>query len=321
MALCLADSLIAASTGRAATSCCSRANVDESPMSDVAMGGCGTDSEKGSPKCKTVPFLGRQYCVTHELNTNSQEIPGDDPLFDPFDLRHRFALWWFLGYNNAFGRDDKRDSGKGSVGLGCSISMSVDEFIRNPFKNQNGFTEEGDARTSGNGSLMRLAPVALRWWSDIDTAMKFAEANSKTTHRGTEAADCCRLLAFILCKAINLQENPSDAKTFLSVLSSFEAKESSVGCLASSMQEEGPEEEIADRDWRWRANSYKYSPTRSLEKPGYVGSYCMDALAMALHCVHSTSSFKDAVLKAASMRGDADTVAAITGTPFSHILV
>lgn len=38
----------------------------------------------------------------------------------------------------------------------------------------------------------------------------------------------------------------------------------------------------------------------------------MDALAMALHCVWVTSSFRDAVLKAANLRGDADIVAAIT---------
>ena len=68
-----------------------------------------------------------------------------------------------------------------------------------------------------------------------------------------------------------------------------------------------------DRDWRWRTPGYTYSPSRAAAQPGYVGSYAMDALAMALHCVHATSTYRDAVLLAANMRGDADTVAAVTG--------
>lgn len=39
----------------------------------------------------------------------------------------------------------------------------------------------------------------------------------------------------------------------------------------------------------------------------------MDALAMALHIVTYTSSFKEAILKAVNLGGDADTVGAITG--------
>ncbi len=39
----------------------------------------------------------------------------------------------------------------------------------------------------------------------------------------------------------------------------------------------------------------------------------MDGLSMALHCVWTTTSFSDAINKAASLGGDADTVSAITG--------
>lgn len=31
--------------------------------------------------------------------------------------------------------------------------------------------------------------------------------------------------------------------------------------------------------------------------PGYVGSYAMDGLAMALHCVYTTETFKQALVK------------------------
>ena len=47
--------------------------------------------------------------------------------------------------------------------------------------------------------------------------------------------------------------------------------------------------------------------------PGYIGSYCMDALSMALHVVLFSDSFAEVVLKNADMGGDCDTVASIAG--------
>ena len=86
--------------------------------------------------------------------------------------------------------------------------------------------------------------------------------------------------------------------------------------LTTLTQERHAENEplnLEDRDWRWRAPTYRYAPSRVRHDPCYVGSYSMDCLAMALHCVHATSSFSDALLRAANLCGDADTVAAVTG--------
>lgn len=85
--------------------------------------------------------------------------------------RLRFLNWWQLGYNNAFGWDEERKKGPhsaGSVGLGGNISSSMSEFVRVPttkeysnLKKQTDFTEAGDARTSGNGSIMRNGAVPV----------------------------------------------------------------------------------------------------------------------------------------------------------------
>ena len=58
---------------------------------------------------------------------------------------------------------------------------------------------------------------------------------------------------------------------------------------------------------------FDYSRTRALDKPGYVGSYCMDALAMALHTIWKTKSFKEVAIMNANLGGDCDTVGAIAG--------
>ena len=48
------------------------------------------------------------------------------------------------------------------------------------------------------------------------------------------------------------------------------------------------------------------------KNPGYIGSYCMDGLVMALHIVWFTTSFKDCAIWATNMGGDCDTLGAIS---------
>jgi ADP-ribosyl-[dinitrogen reductase] hydrolase len=60
------------------------------------------------------------------------------------------------------------------------------------------FCEEGDRFNNGNGSLMRLAPIPIVFREKHEEAMKYSELSSRTTHNGTEAKECCRLLSFIL---------------------------------------------------------------------------------------------------------------------------
>lgn len=48
---------------------------------------------------------------------------------------------------------------------------------------------------------------------------------------------------------------------------------------------------LKDRDWNWKNPDFTYSPSRADAQPGYVGSYCMDALSMALHTVWHNKSF------------------------------
>ena len=72
-------------------------------------------------------------------------------------------------------------------------------------------------------------------------------------------------------------------------------------------------EDERDRFWEWTNQFFDYSPKRLSLNKEYIGSYCMDALAMSLNILHYTSSFTEAVARAANIGGDADTVAAIVG--------
>lgn len=238
--------------------------------------------------------------------------------FEPRDLRLRFANWWQFGYNNAFANDLDRRRGKhggSSVGLGSNIGESLLDFATN----QAEYTRTGDRWTSGNGGIMRLAPVAVFFHRDPSEALRVAALQSRTTHRGDEAAECARLLAHILVFAVG---HPAAAATARAEVlgglgESFPHESYAGACLAGAQAErQHPDNDgvdLAERDWQWQSDVYRYGPARTAEDPGYIGSYAMDALAMALHCTWTTHSFEAAVLKAANLRGDADTVAAIAG--------
>jgi len=227
--------------------------------------------------------------------------------FNPADIMHRFILWWNFGYCNAFHNDVKRGN-KRSCGLGGNIFLSFRQF----YFNGQPYTTAGDKDTSGNGSIMRMCPVPLFYHDDYAKALEISRLQSLTTHQGDEAAECARAMAHVILKAM-----AGGGKAVLATLGEdFKTDLKSVNCLIKSLQEDatpGRNWDLADRNWNWKDSNFKYSEARAKKDPGYVGGYCMDAFSMALHCIWTTDSFSEAVLKAANLCGDSDTVAAITG--------
>jgi ADP-ribosylglycohydrolase len=229
--------------------------------------------------------------------------------FNPIDLRVRFSAWVYFGYCNAFGYNEVPRS---SVGLGGNISLSINEFDQECSE----YTKMGDKNTSGNGSIMRNAPIAIYFAKsgDLAEAEKIARLQSLTTHQGDEAAECCRLLTHICMKAFE----GGDKTTVLTNLpQTFKSDIYSITCLVNAMQEEKHENNkdhhLKDRNWNWKHENHRYSPTRSVKQPGYIGSYAMDNLCMSLHCIWTTDSFTESLLKCVNMRGDSDSVAAVVG--------
>ncbi len=124
--------------------------------------------------------------------------------FCPLDALMRFSCWWMNGYNNTFHYDKLRGS-RGSIGLGGNISSSLQAF------RQNGkpYTHSGDCSISGleysplfyffcstqlflgNGSIMRLAPIAVACNHNPSRAMEMAAMQSRTTHQVIFLFCCC----------------------------------------------------------------------------------------------------------------------------------
>lgn len=220
-------------------------------------------------------------------------------IFDPFDIMLRFEAWQHCGYNNCFRYDetchDKRSFQ--SIGLGGNISKATSKFLITG----EAYTTAGNLETSGNGSIMRNAPICLMYYNDIILAMKYAELQSKITHQGVEAWENARLLTWICINYIN---SNLKSDSLFKIVSQFDVISKHPNIIKLIKSED---------DWKWHNQSFEYNKERSKNQPRYIGSYSTDCIAMAMHCVYTTNSFKDAVIKAVNMCGDADTVGSVTG--------
>ena len=188
--------------------------------------------------------------------------------FDAADFALRLVGWERFGYNNAFGLDDSRASRR-SVGLSGTVGAALTDFVLTGRP-----VALPASRCDGNGSITRLAPVAARFWDCEETAVRVAREQSRVTHRAREARECAALLASAMVRAINsdVAEPRARKADVLRSLVDFKTSEFSVAELAGSNIElfnDGTPD--VDRDWRWRAASFRYSPSRVKKDPGHVG--------------------------------------------------
>lgn len=140
-----------------------------------------------------------------------------------------------------------------------------------------------DPRSAGNGSLMRLAPVSIFFSADPIAAEKVARNQSATTHGAPAAMDACGYFSTLLVEAIQGAGKEQILRRRSLALSS------EVSAIA--------------------AGSWEQKGRDQIRSSGYVAH----TLEAALWAVARADDFKSAVLLAANLGDDADTVAAVTG--------
>lgn len=195
---------------------------------------------------------------------------GPERGLDPRDLMERFVRWWKDGENSATGR---------CFDIGRTTEQALARFERTGEP----LAGSADPHSAGNGSLMRLSPVAIRWRNDLSAARAAARLQSRTTHGAEEAVEACAHFAELLVEAIG--GSPADT-----VLRPREIR--SGGRVA----------EIA-------AGSFRDKPRDEISSSGYV----VHTLEAALWAVSRTDSFREALVEAVNLGDDADTVGAVTG--------
>jgi ADP-ribosyl-[dinitrogen reductase] hydrolase len=188
---------------------------------------------------------------------------------DQHDLMERFVRWWREGHNSHNGR---------CFDIGITTRQALDRFVRTG----DAIAGSTSPNAAGNGSIMRLAPVVLRWIDEPEQAIAAARAQSVTTHGAPSAVAGCGLLARILLDAIETGDKQK-------ALRPREEAEPSIAA-------------VGQRSWQGKARG-------AIRSTGYV----VHTLEAALWCVDQADGFSEAVLLAANLGDDADTVAAVTG--------
>ena len=186
------------------------------------------------------------------------------------DLMDRFVSWWRHGEYSCTGS---------CFDIGNTTSAALARYQRTG----DPMSGSTDSRSAGNGSLMRLAPVALRYWDDRPRLDICAAEQSRTTHAAEEAVDACRAFAELLAEAI-----AGSPRADLLAPRHFEGTPAVQRVLGGS--------------WRGR-------PRDEISSSGYV----IHTLEAAIWSVARTADFRNAILLAANLADDADTVAAVTG--------
>ncbi|HOE73389.1 MAG TPA: ADP-ribosylglycohydrolase family protein [Deltaproteobacteria bacterium] len=229
------------------------------PIDDLVGGGC-FDLEPGQWTDDTSMAM----CLAESLIEKNG--------FDPYDQMKKYLLWYRTGYLSSTGY---------AFDIGGTTRAALDAFQ----KTGEPFSGPTDPRSSGNGSLMRLAPVPMFFFPDRDAMIFYAGESSRTTHGSQTCIDACRLFASILFNAFSGMD-----------------KERMLFDHDMNIVQSPAIREIA-------GGVYRDKTEDRIQGSGYV----VKSLEAALWCFYATDSFRDAVLKAANLGDDADTTAAVCG--------
>lgn len=191
--------------------------------------------------------------------------------FDATDQMDRYWNWYRNGYLSSTGRY-------------FDIGNTVREALVRYKNTKEPFSGPADPYSAGNGSLMRLAPIPMYYFPDLEKIIYYAGESSRTTHGAQECIEACQLFAEMLFRA----------------LSGF-GKDEILFNLTVGVSEPNIMN-IANGDYRQKS-------TAQIKGTGYV----VLSLEAALWSFYHTDTFEASILQAANLGDDADTTAAICG--------
>ncbi len=204
--------------------------------------------------------------------------------WDLNDQASRYVQWW--------------STGKYSVNGTCfDIGITTQSALRR-FQQLRDATQSGsrEAQASGNGSIMRLAPVPIRYGdlypTDVVRLAHLAAESSLTTHASDLCLSACRYMAVVLAGLMH--DVPRD-----------EALSDDWEPLRS-LRAASPLHPTIDKI---AAGSFRRKNPPEIRGTGFVA----DSLEACLWAFHSAADFEEAVLKAVNLGDDSDTTGAVCG--------
>ena len=201
--------------------------------------------------------------------------------FDAVDQMRRYVTWFREGYMSSSG--NCFDIGITTARALRDFSISETEWIQNGKREPlNPYTGSVSADSSGNGGIMRLAPVPILYSEDLLKAREMSKLSSKTTHGSVECLEAAALMSDVIVTYINGGEKD------------VALDENNYGCESVKQL----------------ARKVFLSKDRpEIETTGYV----IHTLEAALWAFYKTSSFEEGMVLLAGMGCDVDTVCCVYG--------
>ena len=204
--------------------------------------------------------------------------------WDIHDQAQRYVDWWKTGKYSVNGR---------CFDIGITTRSALGNYVAKKDALNSGDRSD---RASGNGSIMRLAPVPMRFGhlysGQLDELSRLAEESSIPTHASEQCASACRYLATVLAALIHGEDRDAVLSPDWKPLQQL----NDIKPLHPLIQE------IAQ-------GSYRQKQPPAIQGSGWV----VKSLEASLWAFHNAESFEDAVLKAVNLGDDADTTGAICG--------
>ncbi len=205
--------------------------------------------------------------------------------FDTEDIGHRFVQWYrerlWTPWGKVFdvGATTAQALGRIANGVRAEVAGSNDEY------------------SNGNGSLMRILPVALRFASEsMKVLLDRVHRASAITHRHPRSQMACGLYALVTRQLLS-GANPARA---------FQR-----GVAESRSFYE------ADAYWAVELDSFQLALAGDLgsrlESEIDSSGYVVHTITASLWCLLTTENYRDCVLKAVNLGGDTDTTGCVAG--------
>lgn len=229
--------------------------------------------------------------------------------FSPVDQMERYVRWRRDGYMSSCPK-------RGCFDIGRTTSMAIskfhyaqEQFSRNNddgfFSAYHGLDGEYD---SGNGGIMRLAPVPIVYHYDVEAAGHFSMLSSKVTHASAECLEAATLMGEIIAKLLQGQGKRE---------ASLKAASKQDDQHKQHNQQEHNQQDSDKENVRFSCPSvqsiymgtYLEKTRAEIKTSGYV----IDSLEAALWAFHLTETFEDGMMLLAGCGSDVDTVCCIYG--------
>lgn len=171
--------------------------------------------------------------------------------------------------------------------IGLQTKGSLEDYI----EKGSIISEYNHFNNSGNGSVMRLAPINIKYAStkNIKELLYYSRRSSLSTHPNKICQEACVLLSIIINRCFNGLEKKDILYFNDKTLSNYNIKTKEIKEIAKG--------------------SYINKKREDISSSGYVVS----SLEASIWAFNETDNFNDALLLAVNLGNDADTVGAITG--------